>query len=70
MDLSKAYDSIRHDLLLAKLEAYGFSKKSLKFMYSYLHTPKQRVKVFNEFSKWLEITFGIPQGSILASFAF
>ena len=36
MDLSKAFDTIKHDLLLAKLHAYGFSKKALKLIHNYL----------------------------------
>ena len=43
IDLSKAYDCIQHSLLLAKLEAYGFSKKALKFLHSYLRGRKQKV---------------------------
>ncbi|XP_065664677.1 uncharacterized protein LOC136086312 [Hydra vulgaris] len=43
MDLSKAYDFIPHDLLIAKLEAYGFSKKSLKFLISYIGGRKQKI---------------------------
>ncbi|XP_065658264.1 uncharacterized protein LOC136082769 [Hydra vulgaris] len=42
MDLSKAYDFIPHDLLIAKLEAYGFSKESLKFLISFISGRKQR----------------------------
>ena len=42
MDLSKAYDCLSHDLLLAKLQAYGFSKESIRLFLSYLtnHTQK------------------------------
>ena len=65
MDFSKAYDCISHDLLLAKLSAYGFSKNSLLFMESYLKSRKQRVKLGSKFSKWLNILIGVPQGSIL-----
>ena len=36
MDLSKAFDTINHDLMIAKLHAYGFSKESLKIIKSYL----------------------------------
>ena len=45
MDLSKAFDSINHDLLLAKLKGYGFSKQALSFMCSYLK--KQATKSSN-----------------------
>ena len=70
IDLSKAYDCINHSLLLAKLEAYGFSSKSLKLLKSYLKNRKQRVKLFSTFSNWLEIYLGIPQGSILGPLLF
>ena len=51
MDLSKAYDCIPRDLLLAKLSAYGFSNKSLRLLKSYLQSRKQRVKVGAVFSE-------------------
>ena len=52
MDLSKAYDCIQHDLLIAKLKVYGFSIKSLGFINSYLKGRYQRVKAGSKFSKW------------------
>ena len=70
MDLSKAYDCIPHELLIAKLRAYGFSKKSLKLIKSYLNGRYQRVRVGNVFSNWLEILLGVPQGSILGPILF
>ena len=45
MDLSKAYDCLPHDFLLAKMEAYGFSADSLKLIHGYLIGRKQRVKI-------------------------
>ena len=44
-DLSKAFDCLSHELLIAKLEAYGFDEKSLKLIYNYLSNRKQRVKI-------------------------
>ena len=69
-DLSKAFDCLNHNLLIAKLNAYGFSLDALKFIRSYLKGRKQRTKVGSEFSKWLEIKCGIPQGSILGPLLF
>ena len=49
MDLSKAFDTINNDLLLAKLKAYGFSKQALSFRCSYLKNRRQRVQINNKF---------------------
>ncbi len=70
MDLSKAFDCIPHDLLIAKLDAYGFSENALIYIYSYLKGRKQAVKIGNVISELLEILSGIPQGSILGPILF
>ena len=46
-DISKAFDCINHELLITKLEAYGFDKDSLKFILSYLTDRKHRTKLNN-----------------------
>ena len=70
MDFSKAFDTMNHSLLLAKLEAYGFSMISLKLMQSYLCNRFQRTSVNASFSDWKEIEAGVPQGSILGPLLF
>ena len=70
MDLSKAYDCIPHNLLIAKLYAYGFSDKTVTFIYSYLKCRKQNVKIENFYSDFLTLLSGVPQGSILGPILF
>ena len=59
-----------HNLLIAKLNAYCFSKNSLLFIQSYLENRYQRTNVNNTFSPWLKISTGVPQGSILGPLLF
>ena len=60
MDLSKAFDSINHDLLIAKLGAYGFDTESLKLIRSYLTNHFQRAKVNKSFSSQPKFFLGVP----------
>lgn len=69
-DLSKAFDCLNHELLIAKLDAYGFNEASLTYIYSYLTGRKHRTKVNNSFSSWANINSGIPQGSIIGPLLF
>ena len=69
-DLSKAFDCLLHDLLIAKLHAYGFDHKSLQLMHGYLTKRNQRVRINSNYSSWSEIITGVPQGSILGPLLF
>ena len=64
MDLSRAFDTIHHDLMIAKLGAYRFLQDALQFMRSYLINREQRVRVNSNFSTWEN------KGSILGPLLF
>ena len=63
-DLSKAFDCLVHDLLIAKLHAYGFEYNAIKLIYSYFNRRYQRVRINSTYSSWSEIVFDVPQASI------
>ena len=65
VDLSKAFDSFCHPLLLAKLKAYGFTDDALELMTAHLLGRRQRVKLDGVYSPWKTIRTGVPQGSLL-----
>ena len=70
MDLSKAFDTTNHDLLIAKLGAYDFQKDALSFKKSYLTKRRQRTRVNSNFSAWERIISGVPQSSTLGPLLF
>ena len=70
MGLSKAYDTINHSLLLAKLDAFGFFRASLKPMQNYLCNRQQRISINGSFSNWTEVITVVSQGSILGPLLF
>ena len=68
--LSKAYDCLPHDLVIAKLKTYGLDTNSLRFLFDYMSCRKQRTKMGSAYNNWSEVLRGIPQGSILGSLLF
>ena len=69
-DLSKAFDCLKHKLLIAKLAAYGFDREDLTFTYNYLSNRKLRTKIKSHFSSRRDILYGVTQGSILGPLLF
>ena len=70
VDLLKAFDTLDHDLLIAKLHAYGFDKKSLRLLKSYLSDRWQSTKMNTSYSSWSALFVGVPQGSDLVPLLF
>ena len=70
MDLSQAFDTLSHNLLIAKLHAHGFTTESLKLVKSYLTNRCQRTKVNKNFSSWSWLLIEYPQGSVLGPWLF
>ena len=69
-DLSKAFNCLDHELLIAKLNTCGFSLTVLKLVHNYLSNKKQRAKINSSYSSLLEIIFGVRRGSNLGPLLF
>ena len=65
MNLSKAFDSLNHELLIANLKCYGLDQHAVELFRSYLSNRYQCCKVNNTLGGWRKIIAGVPQGSIL-----
>ena len=69
-DILKAFDCPLHDLLIAKLRAFGFDLKSLRVIHAYLNDRIQVTKVGSFYSEILQIIYDVPQGSLLGPLLF
>ena len=70
MDLRKAFNTVNHDILLCKLDHYGLRGNILNWFKSYLTNRKQYVYINGESPKIKEISYGVPQGSVLGPLLF
>ncbi len=70
IDLKKAFDTVDHGLLIKKMGRYGIANIELNWFHSYLSNRRQTVTVNGEKSEPMEITYGVPQGSIMGPLMF
>lgn len=70
MDLSKAFDTLPHDLIVEKFRAYGTDDNTSELIKDYLTSRRQTVRLLDQFSNWQEISAGIPQGNVLGPLIF
>ena len=70
MDLSKAFNTLNHELLIPKLHANGFGKQSLMLLLSYLSYRQQKSNINTSFSSWTVLLQGAPQGPVVGPLLF
>lgn len=70
LDMSKAFDTVNHLILLQKLDRYGLRGAELEWFTDYLSGRRQRVCIGGVRSEWTDVKRGVPQGSILGPLLF
>ena len=70
MSLSEPFDTIKHEIFIAKLCAFRFCKNALKLIFSYMSYCWQKSKINKSFSSWFSLLQRVPRGSILGAILF
>jgi hypothetical protein len=70
LDFAKAFDSVPHERLCIKLQAYGIKDDLLNWFKAFLSNRTQRLILGNSISEWLMVLSGIPQGSVISTLLF
>ena len=70
LDFQKAFDKVPHKRLLMKLQAHRIDGELLRWIKEWLSGRRQRVVIYGQYSSWIDVLSGVPQGQVLGSELF